>query len=128
MMLIARIARYLLPVACALGLPAVLVAQSANLSATAPAPLLNDQQRKGEGVFRHYCPLCHLPEKKVNKDPNEKGVARASSLAGTFRRERIDESAVRALIQQGMPGRMPGFRYTLGPRDMDDLIAYLKTR
>jgi hypothetical protein len=38
-----------------------------------------------------------------------------------------DEDFLRQFIQQGVPAKMPGFRYDLEPKQIDDIIAYLKT-
>ena len=40
----------------------------------------------------------------------------------------MEPDAVRQLIRQGIPRRMPRFQYTLNASEMDDLIAYLKIR
>jgi mono/diheme cytochrome c family protein len=122
-----RFARGLLAFACAVLPPITLAAQSGPTSATVPVSALAEQQRMGEALFLKYCPLCHAPMKKRSKDPNEQGVPREASLAGLFRKERTQEASVRQIIQQGIPKKMPGFQYTLGPKELDDLISYLKT-
>ena len=40
--------------------------------------------------------------------------------------QKVGETAMRAIINAGTL-RMPGFRYTLKPQQMDDLFAFLKT-
>ena len=89
--------------------------------------MLTEQQRVGEALFLQYCPLCHAPQKKRSKDPNEKGTPREKSLAGLFRGGRIQDATVRQFIQQGVPKKMPGFQYSLTPKELDDLVEYLKT-
>ena len=127
MSFISRIARCLLPFAGAVMFSIMLAAQSGQSPSTGLGPALSEQQRMGEAVFRQQCPLCHLPRKSVGKDPNEKGVPREASLSGLFLKERTQEASVRQIIQQGIPKRMPGFQYILGPKELDDLISYLKT-
>ena len=128
MMVLRRVARYLLPLACAVVLPVTLAGQAGQPSAKAPAatPMLNEQQRRGDALFNQYCPLCHVPNRRVSKDPDSEAVPRVSSLDGRIREGRLSEADARATIQKGIPKRMPGFQYTLGSKEMDDLIAYLK--
>jgi mono/diheme cytochrome c family protein len=52
----------------------------------------------------------------------------SSDLVGLFKDSTISEDAVRQLIQTGIPKNMPGFKYTLEPAELDNLIAYLKIR
>ncbi len=81
----------------------------------------------GEALFLQYCPLCHAPLKKRGKDPNETGTPREKPLAGLFRGGRVQDAAVRQVIQRGISQKMPGFQYALTPKELDDLIEYLKT-
>jgi len=39
----------------------------------------------------------------------------------------VKPSGPRQLIEQEVPGKMPGFRYDLEPKQIDDIIAYLRT-
>jgi hypothetical protein len=39
----------------------------------------------------------------------------------------VKSSGPRQLIEQGVPGKVPGFRYDLEPKQIDDIIAYLRT-
>ena len=41
--------------------------------------------------------------------------------------EDADAEALRQFIQQGIPGKMPGFRYGLDQQQIDDVVAFLKT-
>ena len=91
-------------------------------------PLLTEQQRIGEALFRQNCPLCHVPVKKRNKDPNEVGTPRAKSLAGMFRGEKpLRDDVAAQIILKGIPQKMPGFQYTLQSKEIEDIIAYLHT-
>ena len=37
-----------------------------------------------------------------------------------------DQDSLRQIIEQGLPGKMPGFRYDLDSKQIDDVIAFLK--
>jgi cytochrome c2 len=87
---------------------------------SAPRPALNEQQRRGEALFVQNCPLCHVPSNQKKRLGIQGPV-----LQGLFG-EDADEDALRQFIQQGVPGKMPGFRYALEPKQVDDLIAFLK--
>jgi mono/diheme cytochrome c family protein len=83
-------------------------------------PPLTDQQRRGEALFVENCPLCHIPSKQ-KKMLGLLGPA----LQGVYG-EDADEDSLRQILQQGFPGKMPGFRYDLDRKQMDDVIAFLK--
>jgi len=50
----------------------------------------------------------------------------APPLEGMFG-EDADGQVLRQFIEQGIPGKMPAFRFGLEPKQVDDLVAYLKT-
>ncbi len=81
---------------------------------------LNEQQRRGEALFVQNCPLCHIP----SKQKKTLGI-QGPTLQGMYG-EGVDEDSLRERIEQGVPGRMPGFRYALDSKQIDDLIAFLK--
>ena len=97
-------------------LAAALAAQSAP-RATQAEPL-TDQQLRGEALFSKNCALCHSVRRGGT----------SIELAGLFRRSSVTEDAVLTVIRQGRPKKMPGFRFTLDSKDIDDVIAYLKSR
>jgi mono/diheme cytochrome c family protein len=113
---------------CALGLEIFcapraerLFAQSAP-AATSPAKL-NEQETRGENLFRQRCSLCHLPRKLKFGSPAVVGP----DLTGLFKEASPEKmKLLRGSILKGGPG-MPGFQYGLEPKEVDDLIAYLKT-
>lgn len=84
-------------------------------------PVLNEQQKRGEAIFVQNCTLCHIPtsQKKRLKMP-------VAVLEGEYGEE-ADADALRQFIQQGIPGKMPGFRYGLNQQQIDDVVAFLKT-
>ncbi len=98
-------------------------AQGPGTSGTPGVPK-TDQQKSGEAIFQQNCTLCHV----FSGDKKRFNVQSSTELIGLFKRPTITDEAVRTLILGGMPGRMPAFRYTLAPRDVDDLIAYLRIR
>jgi mono/diheme cytochrome c family protein len=108
-------------VASALGSLALFIAAGANLPAqTKP---LSDQEKRGQGLFLQRCSLCHLPRKLKSGSPPVIGPG----LSGQFEDATPDQLKVlQGFILKGGPD-MPGFQYGLDPKEMDDLIAYLKT-
>jgi mono/diheme cytochrome c family protein len=84
---------------------------------------LSEQETRGEGLFLQRCSLCHLPRKLKFGSPPTVGP----SLSGAFKGVTPDtEKALRQFILKGSPD-MPGFQYSLEPKEMDDLVSYLKT-
>ena len=87
----------------------------------AARPVLNEQQKSGEAWFVQNCTLCHMP---TNQKKRLKILA--PPLEGMFG-EDADTDTLRQFIQQGVPGKMPAFRFGLDPKQIDDIVAYLKT-
>jgi mono/diheme cytochrome c family protein len=84
-------------------------------------------------LFLQRCSVCHLPkEVKPTFDvPQELWwktlPSYGPSLTGVFKNAKPDrEKFIREAIAKGGPN-MPGFQYGLEPKDIDALIAYLKT-
>lgn len=109
-----------LAVACA-----VEVQAQTKASPTVPSPAkLTEDARRGEGLFLQRCSICHLPRNLKFGSPPVTGP----SLSGQFKDASPDQMKVlRGFILKGGPD-MPGFQYGLEPNEVDDLIAYLKTR
>ena len=102
---------------------ATLLAQSKPAVAPPVAEKLSDDARRGEGLFLQRCSLCHLPRKLKFGSPPVVGPG----LSGQFKDATPDQLKVlRGFILKGGPD-MPGFQYGLEPKEVDDLIAYLKT-
>ncbi len=95
-----------------------------NSSSTLPATRkLTEQESRGEGFFLQRCSLCHLPRKLKFGSPPVIGP----SLSGQFKDADSEQLKVlRGFILKGGPD-MPGFQYGLEPKEVDDLIVYLKT-
>ena len=105
--------------------PKGIVAQSQPRSFR-PNPNLSEQERRGQHWFLQRCALCH--QAKYTKSADVAGLPPVwKSLEGLFKGVRPDkEKIVREFILKGAPN-MPGFQYSLEPKEIDDLIAYLKT-
>jgi mono/diheme cytochrome c family protein len=84
---------------------------------------LSNQETRGEGFFLQRCSICHLPRNLKFGSPPTLGPV----LSGQFKSASPDElKMLRAYILKGGPG-MPGFQYGLEAKDIDDLVAFLKT-
>jgi mono/diheme cytochrome c family protein len=100
-----------------------LPAQSKPAAALPSAETLSEQARRGEGLFLQRCSLCHLPRKLKFGSPPVIGP----SLDGQFKDATPDQLKIlRGFILKGGPD-MPGFQYGLEPKEVDDLITFLKT-
>jgi mono/diheme cytochrome c family protein len=100
-----------------------LKAQSNGSSPLLATRKLTEQESRGEGFFLQRCSLCHLPRKLKFGSPPVIGP----SLSGQFKDADSEQLKVlRGFILKGGPD-MPGFQYGLEPKEVDDLIAYLKT-
>lgn len=83
---------------------------------------LTDQQFKGQNLFFQRCSLCHMARALKAGNPPTVGP----SLKTVFKNTSADEEKdLRTFILNGTP-HMPGFRYALSEKEIDDLIAYLK--
>lgn len=100
-----------------------LLAQNAPASAPSSPAKLTEQETRGENLFRQRCSLCHLPRKLKFGSPPVIGP----DLTGVFKEASPDKlKLLTGSILKGGPD-MPGFQYGLEPKEIDDLIAYLKT-
>ena len=79
---------------------------------------------KGKQIYGQKCEICHYSastEKKIG--PGLAGLMRRE----TFRnRMKADDENLRRVIERGGKN-MPGFRSSLKPSQIRDLIAYVKT-
>ncbi len=105
------------------GETAYLRAQTKPAAASQGAEKLSDEERHGQGLFLQRCSLCHLPRKLKFGSPAVIGPI----LSGQFKDATPEQMKVlRGFILKGGPD-MPGFQYGLDSKEVDDLIAYLKT-
>jgi mono/diheme cytochrome c family protein len=90
---------------------------------------LNDQQMRGAGLFIQRCALCHLPKSFGTGGSKYCCVSSLGpNLSGIFKNIDSDqEQAMREIILNGGPTYMPGWKYGLTPKEIDDIISYLKT-
>jgi len=107
---------------CLVALPVALRAQ-AQESAPAGAPQ-TDPEKRGEALFLKNCALCHMHTAQKARLK----IQASSELIGLFKKTGATEAGVRQRLQQGLPGLMPTFQYSLEPTEQDELIAYLKIR
>jgi mono/diheme cytochrome c family protein len=100
-----------------------LSAQNQAVATSSNVKKLSEQESRGEGLFLQRCSLCHLPRKLKFGSPPVIGP----SLSGQFKDAAPEEVKIlRGFILKGGPD-MPGFQYGLDSKEVDDLIAYLKT-
>lgn len=85
-----------------------------------------DQQKSGEAIFYRSCTFCHVFS--AQKKALIPQYLSKTELVGLYKDPLITDDAVRDVILKGMPGRMPSWQYGLTPKEIDDLIAYLKIR
>ena len=85
---------------------------------------LTAQELRGEGTYFQFCALCHVPRKQKTGSPATLGPLHAGLLKNAAPEK---ERAVREFIWQGTQN-MPGYQYMLTSQELDDVIAYLKTR
>ncbi len=85
-------------------------------SSAAPTPI-----EAGKKLFVQRCSVCHLP-------PLGPGEPRsyARSVVG-FVKTKEAESVLRQIVQNGIPSRMPGFKYGLESSEIDQIVAYVSS-
>lgn len=89
---------------------------------------LNEVQRTGKRLFSQNCALCHTPAKKNNKNPAGEETIIGPRLNGLFTGPKaLSDAVARTFIQKGVADKMPGFQYGLEPKEIDAIMAYLKT-
>ena len=111
---------------CVLGGRAALAQGDSSTKRSDVAPNYTEQQWRGEGLFLQRCSICHLAKKIKNVgSPPTVGP----DLTGVFAKDTSpeQEKSLRQFILKGSPN-MPGFQYGLSAKDIDNLIAYLKTK
>lgn len=90
---------------------------------------LSDRETMGKHIFLQHCSVCHLSKYTKLADWKEPDGAPpyGPRLAGVLKDANPDvEKAVRAFILNGTQ-KMPGFQYALDPKEIDELMAYIKT-
>jgi mono/diheme cytochrome c family protein len=103
---------------------AALAAQEKSSTAPASSEKLTEQESRGEGLFLQRCSICHLSRNLKFGSPPTAGPP----LNGQFKAAGPDQlKLLRGFILKGGPD-MPGFQFGLDAKQIDDLIAYLKTQ
>ena len=78
---------------------------------------LNDVQLLGMRLFNQHCRVCHTKPQLAS--PQYGPVLSKDSLGGK-------DGVLREVISNGT-ARMPGFKFTFEPADIDAIVAYIKT-
>jgi mono/diheme cytochrome c family protein len=92
-----------------------------------------EEQKQGEALFWRDCSLCHVERSSPRYNHRGRktlGIVASTDLVGVYKRASITDAHVRQVIEEGIPGKMPAFKYTyaLKPGAVDQLVAYLKVR
>ena len=96
---------------------AIFAASAAAMPCAASAQSPDESQALGQRLFVQSCGVCHL--KPQLTAPQFAPVLSKESLGG-------QEDVMRQVIANGTP-RMPGFRHHFAPREIDAIVAYIKT-
>jgi mono/diheme cytochrome c family protein len=87
-------------------------------------PTLNDQEKRGQGLFLQRCSVCHLPG--MNKAKLDAIPSFGPSLTLLFKDSNPDKEATLLEVIRRGSQNMPGFQYGLTPQEINDIITYLK--
>ena len=82
-----------------------------------PAWAQSDQRTVGMRLFNQSCRVCHT--KPQLSSPQYGPALSMNTLGG-------NAEAIHQFISSGTP-RMPGFKYTFKPAEIDAIVAYIKT-
>ena len=102
--------------------PVPLPAQQQQPSAEAGS--LSPDELTGKKFFLQRCSICHLPQQPAPQRSYGPPLDRLFAGGATS----ATETRVREVIRRGGPSGMPGFQYGLEPAEINQIIAYLKTR
>ncbi len=98
-------------------LAATIIPFAASAQQKDPAAPLNATQKLGQRIYEQRCGVCHtivIPAFPMYGPALYKDI-----IAG-------NEEGMRQIISEGLP-KMPGFKYSLQPSEIDAIIEYLKT-
>jgi cytochrome c len=78
----------------------------------------------GQKIYAKQCEICHYATSKAKKiGPGLAGIYPGGKFSNG---KKVDDAAMRVWIESGGKD-MPGFKETLKPNEIRDLIAYLRT-
>jgi cytochrome c oxidase cbb3-type subunit III len=119
------------PVAPAVDTPASAAPASAAPAPAAPPPL-RYEARLGKVTFTHYCQTCHGELgagdgfNAFNLDPHPRDLSDPQ-----FQKKKSDAELADAIRRGGagvgLSALMPPWVHTLSPRQIDELVSYLRT-
>ncbi len=78
----------------------------------------------GQKIYAKQCDICHFATSKAKKIGP--GLANIYPSGKFSNGKKVDDAAMRAWIESGGKD-MPGFKDTLKPNEIRDLLAYLRT-
>lgn len=78
----------------------------------------------GQAQFKEKCAVCHWPDKTDKRiGPGMKGLYKRAKM---YDEKPMNDANIREIIMKG-GGKMVGFEESLDAKQLDALIAYLKT-
>ena len=78
----------------------------------------------GQKIYAKQCEICHFATSKAKKIGP--GLANIYSTGKFSNGKKIDDASMRVWIESGGKD-MPGFKESLKPNEIRDLLAYLRT-
>jgi len=97
---------------------ALLVCAVAAYPLGASAQNLTAQQQHGRQILTQNCNVCHLPQESGSIKTYGPRLDKSATNG--------DDNLMREVITNGLV-RMPAWKYTLKPQDVNDIIAYVRT-
>lgn len=104
------LALLLVPLAVAAVVPYIASAQT--------NPQLTPAQARGRVILTQNCNICHLPQESGSIKTYGPRLDKSATNG--------DDNLMRDVITNGLV-RMPAWKYTLKPQDVNDVIAYVRT-
>jgi mono/diheme cytochrome c family protein len=78
---------------------------------------LTPAQARGRMIVTQNCNICHLPQSYGSQQTYGPLLNRASANG--------DDALMKTVIENGLV-KMPGWKYSLTPQEINDTIAYIK--
>ena len=89
-------------------------------------PNLSDSEKRGRHLFLQRCSICHLSH-YTKADPAGFAPNGGPSLTRLLKGPTPNKEKTLPEVTLKGTLNMPGFQYGLEPKDLDELIAYIKT-